>query len=313
MAKVLGHHHISMYAKDAQVNADFYRKVLGLRLVKKSVNQDNPFMYHLFYGDRTGSPGTELTFFEIPHAGKTRRGTNDIAKIGLLVADEEALQYWKERLQQFNISYQEEILYDKQTIVSFQDPDDLELFLMVNGAAPVPEFWTSWKQSPVPERHQILGMGPVVLHVREVALTAKVLEEIFQYKAVWTTENLVVFRTESEALFSEIVVRQQAGPLTRPGRGYVHHLAVRVADDRALEEIAAKVKQAGYRMKDIVDRYYFKSIYFRDRNGIMFEVATDGPGFDRDEDLDHLGKKLALPPFLEAKRSEIEATLKPIH
>ena len=301
-----------MYAKDAQENADFYRNVLGLRLVKKSVNQDNPYMYHLFYGDRTGSPGTELTFFEIPNAGKSHRGTNEIAKIGLLVPDEEALQYWKERLQQFHISYQEETLYDKQTIVSFQDPDDLELFFIVNGEAPIPEFWTPWEQSPVPEHFQILGMGPVVLHVREPELTAQVLTDIFRYKAVLATDEWMIFRTEPDTLFGEIVVRKKEGALTRPGRGYVHHLAVRASDDRALEDIAAKVKEAGYRMKEIVDRFYFKSIYFRDRNGIMFEVATDGPGFTRDEDVKHLGETLALPPFLEEKRAEIETVLKPI-
>ena len=312
MPTVLGHHHISMYTKDAQRNLDFYREVLGLRLVKKSVNQDQPLMYHLFFGDRIGSPGTELTFFEIPHAGKTRRGTNDIAQIGLLVADEAALQYWKERLQQFNVPVREEILYDRQITVSFKDPDDLELFFIVNGDAPTPEFWQPWEQSAIPEPYQILGMGPVVLNVRRPELTAQVLEEIFQYQTVFQTEDTVVFRSQRDASFGEIVIRQKEGPLTRPGRGYVHHLAVRVADDHALAEIASKVKEAGYRLRDIVDRYYFKSIYFRDRNGIMFEVATDGPGFTRDEPVTDLGMKLALPPFLEHKREEIEAALKPI-
>lgn len=312
MSAILGHHHISMYTKDAQVNADFYRHVLCLRLVKKSVNQDNPFMYHLFYGDTVGSPGTGLTFFEIPQAGRTQRGTNAISSIGLLVRNQEALHDWKKRLREFDVQYHEDTLYDEQPIVVFQDPDGLELFLMANDAKPLPEFWKPWDESPVPEQFQILGMGPVVLNVREPEYTEKVLQHIFNYEAVLVTENESVYRSVPNALYSEIIVRKKSGKLERPGRGYVHHLAIRVADEHVLEQVAAKIKAAGYQMRDIVDRYYFKSIYFRDGNGIMFEVATDGPGFHRDEAIENLGSKLALPSFLEHRRAEIEAHLKPI-
>ncbi|MCU9613030.1 ring-cleaving dioxygenase [Caldibacillus lycopersici] len=313
MRKILGQHHVSMFTKDAQTNVHFYRDTLGLRFVKKTVNQDNPFMYHLFYGDIIGSPGTELSFFELPHAGKTYRGTNSISKIGLLVESEDALNYWKQRFEELAIVHGDYTIYAGRKALPFEDPDGLSLLLINNASAATPSFWKKWEGSPVPMEYQILGIGAIELSVRYPEKTAKLLTNVFGYKEVSATEDLSVYQCVEGTAYSDIVVKKLEAVKERPGRGSVHHLAIRVADPQALQEWASFIKEQGYTAtSDIIDRYYFQSFYFRERNGILFELATDGPGFPADESIESLGETLALPPFLEARRAEIEAKLTPI-
>lgn len=311
MYKIPGHHHISMITKNASENNYFYKQILGLRRVKVSVNQDDPTMYHLFYGDKTGSPGTELTYFEIPLVGNTYRGTNAITRIGLLVPSEESLAYWKSRFEQYGVEHDDITTYANRRGLKFEDPDGLRLVLLVSDGDKL-DHWETWEKSNVLEEHQIQGMGPVEMTVRRMEKLASTLTDLFDYTEVSRSESEAVFQSIEGEAFGEIVVRHMDGPTERPGRGSVHHLAIRVKSDEELEYWDNKVRERGFHSTGIVDRFYFKSLYFRESNGIMFEIATDDPGFTVDGDVGTLGEQLDLPPFLEERREEIEAKLTPI-
>ncbi|MDA2779800.1 ring-cleaving dioxygenase [Bacillus cereus group sp. Bc002] len=311
MYKIKGHHHISMVAKNANENNHFYKNVLGLRRVKMTVNQDDPSMYHLFYGDKTGSPGTELSFFEIPLVGKTYRGTNAITRIGLLVPSEESLHYWKARFEEFDVKHSEITTYANRPALQFEDAEGLRLVLLVSNGEKV-EHWETWEKSEVPAKHQIQGMGSVEMTVRRLDKMASTLTEMFGYTEVSRSEEEAIFQSIKGEAFGEIVVKYLDGPTEKPGRGSIHHLAIRVKNDAELAYWEEQVIQRGFQSSGIIDRFYFKSLYFRESNGILFEIATDGPGFTVDGDVEHLGEKLDLPPFLEDQRAEIEAKLAPI-
>ncbi|MCC2461152.1 ring-cleaving dioxygenase [Bacillus mobilis] len=311
MYEIKGHHHISMVTKNGSENNHFYKNVLGLRRVKMTVNQDDPSMYHLFYGDRTGSPGTELSFFEMPLAGKTYRGTNAITRIGLLVPSEESLHYWKERFEKFGVKHSEITTYANRPALQFEDAEGLRLVLLVSNGEKV-EHWETWEKSEVPAQHQIQGMGSVEMTVRRLDKLASTLTDIFGYTEVSRSDEEAIFQSIKGEAFGEIVVKYLDGPTEKPGRGSIHHLAIRVKNDAELAYWEEQVIQKGFHSSGIIDRFYFKSLYFRESNGILFEIATDGPGFTVDGDVEHLGEKLDLPPFLEEKRAEIEAKLAPI-
>ncbi|TSI08289.1 ring-cleaving dioxygenase [Lysinibacillus sp. BW-2-10] len=312
MYKIPGHHHISMITKNASQNNHFYRKVLGLRRVKVTVNQDDPSMYHLFFGDKTGSPGTELSFFEIPLVGKTYRGTNAITKIGLLVPTVDSLLYWQSRFEDFGVKHGQITKYANHTALLFEDPEGLRMALLVSNGAKIAH-WETWEKSGVSVEHQIQGMGTVEITVRRLDKLANTLTGLFGYKEVSRTETSAIFQSIEGEMFGEIIVNSLDGPSEKPGRGSIHHLAIRVKNDEELAFWDEQVRARGFHSSGIVDRFYFKSLYFRESNGILFEIATDGPGFTADgDDIDTLGEKLLLPPFLEDRRVEIEKNLKPI-
>lgn len=312
MYTIPGHHHISMITKNAQLNSQFYREVLGLRRVKKTVNQDDPSMYHLFYGDLTGSAGTELSFFEMPMVGSTVRGTNAITGIGLLVPSLESLDYWKQRFEAFNVKHDDIITYAGREALPFEDPEGLRLILINSQGKNVPEYWAAWEDSMVEEAHRILGMGTVEITVRSMDTMAKTLKEIFGYIEVFRSEHEAIYQSVSGEVLGEILVKQKDGPRERPGKGSIHHLAIRVKNDEELTYWYEAIKARGLNSSAIIDRFYFKSLYFREANGILFEIATDGPGFTADSSVESLGKELDLPPFLEDRRAEIEAGLTPL-
>ncbi|GIO43383.1 ring-cleaving dioxygenase [Paenibacillus apis] len=311
MFKIPGHHHISMITKNANQNSRFYRDVLGLRRVKVTVNQDEPSMYHLFYGDKTGSPGTELSFFEIPPVGNTYRGTNAITKIGLLVPSEASLLYWKARFEELGVEHGEITTYANHPAILFEDSEGLRMALLVSHGAKVAH-WQTWEKSEVPAEHQIQGMGPVEITVRRLDKLASTLTDMFGYTEVSRTDDEAIFQSIKGEAFGEIVVKYLDGPSEKPGRGSIHHLAIRVKNDEELIYWEEQVRARGFRSSGIVDRFYFKSLYFRESNGILFEIATDEPGFTVDGDVDTLGEKLDLPPFLEERRAEIENNLIPL-
>lgn len=310
MFTIPGHHHISMITKNASQNNHFYKQILGLRRVKVTVNQDDPSMYHLFYGDKTGSPGTELTFFEIPMSGHTYRGTNAITRIGLLVPSVESLHYWKERFEKYDVYHDEIGTYANRPALKFEDPDGLRLVLLASSERI--GHWETWEKSNVPKEYQIQGMGPIEMTVRRLEKLANTLTDMFGYTEVIRNESEAIFQSVEGEAFGEIVVKYMDGPAERPGRGSIHHLAIRVRNDEELEYWSEQVKQRGFHSSGIVDRFYFKSLYFRESNGILFEIATDEPGFTVDSDVESLGEQLDLPPFLEERRAEIEAKLAPI-
>jgi len=305
--KIEGHHHISMITKDIQENNYFYKNILGLRRVKKTVNQDEPSMYHLFYGDRTGSPGTELTFFDMPYAGQTYRGTNAFTRIGLVVSSIESLLYWKNRLNEFEVAYEEGDYANRQAIY-FEDRDGLPLAIQVEAGAE-PALFTPWDKSPVPSVHQIKGMGTIEVRVRRLQKLIRTLSEIFHYRVFPQGESRSLFQSQAGEIFGEILSIEEDGPNEKPGRGSIHHLAIRAKDEAELRYWDEKIRKRGFQTTGVLERYYFKSVYFRESNGLMFELATDGPGFMRDSDEASLGEQLDLPPYLEAKRESIEASL----
>ncbi|MEK4096156.1 ring-cleaving dioxygenase [Bacillus sp. FSL E2-0195] len=313
MYTIPGHHHISMVTKNAKTNNNFYRDVLGLRRVKKTVNQDNPFMYHLFYGDLTGSAGTELSFFEMPNVGRTIRGTNAITQIGLLVPSIESLTFWKRRFESLQVAHGEITTYAARDALHFEDPDGLRLVLLNNKDEEVPEYWTAWDESSVEQNHRILGMGTVEMTVRSLNKLSKTLTGLFSYKEVSRSDDEGIYQSIDGQSFGEILVKQQDGESERPGKGSIHHLAIRVKNDEELSYWNEAVKDKGFQSTGIIDRFYFKSLYFRESNGILFEIATDGPGFTVDSTVEELGKELDLPPFLEERRKEIEEKLIPLN
>ncbi|KYG26040.1 ring-cleaving dioxygenase [Alkalihalobacillus trypoxylicola] len=311
MHSISGHHHISMVTKDANQNNHFYKNILGLRRVKMTVNQDEPSMYHLFYGDRTGSPGTELTFFEIPPVGRTHRGTNAITRIGLLVPSESSLLFWKNRFEELGVLHEDITTYGNRPALPFEDHEGLRMVLLSSNGVKL-DFWQNWERSEVPVEHQIQGMGSIEITVKRLEKIANTLTQIFKFKEVHRSENEAIFQSIEGEAFGEIVVKEQDGLNEKPGRGSIHHLAIRAKDDEELLFWEQQVKARGFQTSGIVDRYYFKSLYFRESNGILFEIATDGPGFTVDSDIETLGESLDLPPFLEEKRQEIENNLTPI-
>lgn len=311
MSTLLGHHHISMLVKNAKETDRFYKDSVGLHRVKVTVNQDDPSMYHLFYGDKTGSPGTGLTFFEMPSIGRTHRGTNAITRIGLMVPSEESLAYWKARFEDLDVYHGSMTTYAKRKGLKFEDPDGLQLVLLVADGEEM-DTWDPYEQSEVPVEHQIRGMGPIEITIRDSDAFTETLTERMKYEEVYSENNETLFQTVKEDSYGEILVKQLDGPDEKPGRGSIHHLALRVSEESELQYWDEMARQNRFPSSGEVDRYYFRSVYFREHNGILFEIATDGPGFTVDQDPEHLGKELVLPPFLEHRREEIESKLEPI-
>lgn len=307
-----GHHHISMITKNAQQNNDFYTKVLGLRRVNITVNQDSPNMYHLFYGDKIGAPGTELTFFEIPMVGRTQRGTNAITQIGLFVPSYQSLEYWAQRLDEFGIESDGIGRFAGRAALQFEDREGLRLVLVNVQDDELPKQWVAWDNGDVAFEHRILGMGPIELTVREPQKTIDFVSTLFGYNVVETKPGVTRLQTTEGGVFSELVIVQQDGAEERPGRGSIHHVALRAESLEQLHQWQEQLAEMGYNNSGEVDRHYFRSLYVRDDNNILFEIATDEPGYTAFFDEADLGKKLHLPPKLEARREEIEAMLEPL-
>ena len=311
--QLTGLHHVSSLTAHAPENVAFYTDVLGLRLVKKTVNQDDPSSYHLFYGDELGNPGTEVTFFDIPHAAQNRPGASSISRTGLRVPDREALDYWLQRLDEYSIDHDAIMEEGGRSVLAFRDREGQRLALIDDHDAQVAG-GVPWDRSSTPAPIAIRGLGTVNLTVRDLAPTARVLTEVMGFREGRTYQQpeqageVVVFETGAGGVGAEVHVEERpALPFERLGRGGVHHVAFRVPNAEEYTQWLDHLRTAGIRTSGPVDRYYFRSIYFREPNGILFELATDGPGFATDEDAAHLGETLALPPFLEPRRREIEA------
>ncbi|MBM7570639.1 ring-cleaving dioxygenase [Aquibacillus albus] len=318
--EIKGIHHVSAITANAKNNYHFYTKVLGMRLVKKSVNQDDTSMYHLFYADEIGRPGTDLTFFEIPRAGHTYAGNNSISLTSLRVADDQALKYWENRLKEFGVDHEPITTQFGRSVLFFTDPEGQRLAIVSDEKNEGVEAGVPWDKSPVPQEQGVTGLGPVKLTVPDPSPTERVITEVMGFRLVGSYSSakadqpkIKVYETGQGGTGAEIHLEHRTDlPPERPGRGSVHHVAFRVDNVKELEEWKEKIKLSRIPNSGLVDRYYFQSLYFRDPNGILFELATDGPGFATDEDVDHLGESVALPPFFEDKREEIEAGLKPL-
>jgi glyoxalase family protein len=309
-----GIHHLTAITANARSNYAFYTNVLGMRLVKKTVNQDDVSAYHLFYADGQGSPGSDLTFFDWPAAPELR-GTQSIARTGLRVSGHAALEWWAKRLADEGLLHRGITVEDGRETLFFEDPEG-QRFLIVDAADPGEAH--PWQSSPVPVEQQIRGLGPIVISVRKLDRTDRVLRELLnmrharQYQGSTGAETHV-YEMGAGGLAAELhVAAEPELPSARQGAGGVHHVAFRTTDGD-YEGWVNRLAEAHVPSSGPVDRYYFRSLYFREPNGILFEIATDGPGFTADESLETLGERLSLPPFLEHRRREIERALKPLN
>lgn len=308
-----GIHHLTAITADALANNRFYTQGLGLRRVKKTVNQDDTSAYHLFFADGAGSPGSDLTFFDWP-AARERRGTRSISLTGLRVA-EDSLDYWAGRLRDLGVATGPVGLTDTRQGLDFEDAEG-QRFRLIGDRAGTGQ---PWDRSPVPAAHQILGLGPITISVPELAPTAEVLERVMNmrpvrdYPAPDGEGHVHVFAMGDGGPAAELHVAVQPGlPVARQGAGGVHHVAFRTPDAAAIHGWALRLKEFRVPSSGEVERFYFRSLYFREPGGNLFEIATDGPGFAVDEPFETMGETLSLPPFLEPRRAEIEARLKPL-
>jgi glyoxalase family protein len=312
--EIPGLHHVTAITGDARGNVAFYTGVLGERLVKKTVNQDDVSAYHLFYGDEKGSPGHDLTFFDWPNAAPARPGAATIAPIGLRVNGAQALDWWLRRFDERGVRHGEIAEREGRTVLPFQDPEGQQLELVDDGgkAAGVP-----WGESPVPPEFALRGFHDVTVNSAHPDGTRELLTDVlgFRKAAVYDQAEgpgaVTVYETGEGGPGAQVRVAAPSG-IGQAGIGGVHHVAFRTRDGEEQLHWRQRISDAGHNVTPVIDRFYFKSIYFREPGGTLFEIATDGPGFTADESESELGKHLALPPFLEPRRAAIEAGLRPI-
>lgn len=312
-----GFHHLTAVTADAPGSHEFYTRTLGLRLVKKTVNQDDVSAYHLFYADGLASPGTDLTFFDWP-VGRERRGTHSVVRTGLRVAGEASLAWWAERLASRQVANSGVIQRDGKPVVDFEDPEGQRLSLVVDAGNVTPH---PWSKSPVPAEHQLRGLGPIVMSVPALKPTDVVLTKVMNMRRVReftedaneSRRTVHVYQMGADGPQAELHVKiEPEQRAAGSGAGGVHHVAFRTPTFAEYDGWIERLASLGIPSSGEVDRFYFKSLYFREPNGILFEIATDGPGFASDEPMETLGERLALPPFLEPRRADIEAGLKPL-
>jgi glyoxalase family protein len=303
---VHGIHHVTCIAGDAQENLDFYVGLMGMRLVKKSVNQDDPGTYHLFYADRVGNPGTDFTFFPWPKMEPGLLGTGLTVEVSF-AAPPGSLDYWRERFDQAGVEYGTAERRFGETTLTFSDPHGLVLALVETDDE---REFEPWENSPVPPECQLRGMHAVRLWERTLAHTEAILTQRMGFALLGEEGGWRRYGVEGGGSGNLVEIREL--PAERRGQwgtGSVHHVAWRVKDSEEQMAVREGIANAGLRPTPQIDRFWFKSVYYREPGGVLFELATDGPGFDRDEDMEHLGEQLILPPWLEGRRKEIEAAL----
>ena len=305
MSSVHGLHHVTCIARDPQRNLDFYRGLLGMRLVKRTVNQDAPDTYHLFYADAVGSPGSDLTFFPWPDMPAGREGSGLASEVYLAIPLGSA-GYWEDRLSEAGVTLDRREDRFGESVALFRDPDGLSLGLVeVTGRTSIP-----WAGSPVPAESQVIGLHGVRLKIADGSKTRELLTAVMGFRIVRQAGDTVRLEVDGGGSGSWVDVEED--PRAERGKwgpGSVHHVAWTVRDSD--EELALReaLSLAGHRPTPQIDRFWFRSVYFREPGGVLFELATEGPGFTVDEDEARLGEQLVLPPWLEPQRREIESEL----
>ena len=308
MDNVRGLHHVTAISGPAQENLDFYAGVLGMRLVKKTVNQDDPGTYHLFYADAEGHPGTDLTFFPWAQMAPSRDGYGLSMEVSLAVPPG-SLVFWSARLQRHGIKTGEGEMRFGQHVLPVTDPHGLRVAL-VESEDSLGRPFTPWEESPVEAEHQIRGLESARLTEQDSAVTRSFLIDRMGFSHAGTEGEWHRFAIGEGGSGKYVDVRET--PLARRGAwgtGSIHHLAWRVDDEAHQLAVREQIAASVGRVTPVIDRFWFKSVYFPEPGGVLFELATDGPGFAVDEDPQHLGETLVLPPWLEARRAEIEAVL----
>ncbi len=312
-----GIHHLTAVSADIGGNYRFYTRTLGMRLVKRSVNQDDVSAYHLFYADAVGSPGTDLTFFDWKMP-RERRGTHSVVRTCLRVTGRDALDWWAARFAELGVRSGAVAERDGRATLDFEDPEGQRLALLDDGGAGARS--VSWDRSPVPAERQIRGLGPIVMSVPRLGPTDELLTGMMGLRRVRgyaapdnAAHTVHVYEMGDGGPSAELHVAEQPDLApARLGAGGVHHVAFRTPNEAEYHAWRERLDASRIPNSGEVDRYYFRSLYFREPNGILFEIATDGPGFAVDEDPATLGEHVALPPFLEPQREAILAGLEPI-
>lgn len=306
---ILGIHHVTAVAGDPQRNIDFYSGILGLRLVKLTINFDDPTTYHLYYGDNNGSPGTILTFFPWPSAPKGRLGNGQLTVTSFSIP-EDSTGYWVDRLKHYGIKFNGPSPRFDEPVISFSDPDGLQLELV---AKENPKVADVWREGPTPKEHAIRGFYGVTVAEGALERTASLMTGTMGFRKIAEDGNRARFEVGRRIPRSVVdVLRSPDLPRGTVGVGAVHHVAWRTLDDDQQLAWREKLVDAGANVTPVIDRKYFHSIYFREPGGVLFEIAMDPPGFAVDEPVDELGSRLILPPWLESARSEIEQALPPV-
>ena len=308
MQPLQGLHHITAVAKDPQTNVDFYRQVLGQRLVKTTINFDDPGTYHFYYGDEVGAPGTILTFFPWRNVARGRPGNGETTAVAYAIRPA-SVGFWLDTLAQQGVAVQARETRFGADVIAFDDPDGMRLELIASADPGTLRFW---EDGPIPEAHALRGFHGVTLWLDAVEPTAELLVGEMGYKLVGQEGR----RTRFAGAGSDVglyvdVVERPGGESGRFGAGSIHHIAFRTADDAEQQEYLARLRRAGYRVTPVQDRQYFRSIYFREPGGVLFEIATDAPGFLIDESMADLGDSLKLPAWLEPRRADIARVLPP--
>ena len=305
--KINGLHHVTAIATDPQQNLDFYAGLLGLRFVKRTVNFDDPGSYHFYFGDARGTPGTILTFFPWPGARRGRRGTGQIEATAFTIAAS-SVSYWLDRLRKQNVPAEKTSARFGEEVIRFADPDGLLLELIASTSVPSVEHWPD---SPVSPEHSLRGFHSVSAALEGYERTATLLTDSFGYRLVDQSGHRFRFAAQNDAAKGRIIdlLCLPDGQAGRVAAGSVHHIAFRAPDQNEQLDWRAHLAGLGYNVTPVIDRTYFHSIYFREPGGVLFEIATDPPGFTLDEKIEELGNTLRLPPWMESARSQIERIL----
>lgn len=308
-----GIHHVTAITSSAEKNYEFFTYVLGMRLVKKTVNQDDIQTYHLFFADDKGSAGTDMTFFDFPGIPKGVHGTNEISKTSFRVPSDEAIDYWLKRFDRLEVKNTGiKTQFGKKTL-SFVDFDDQQYQLISDEGNTGVESGTPWQNGPIPLEYAITGLGPIFVRTAHFDYFKEVLEKVMLFKEIDKDGSVHLFEVGEGGNGAQVIVEYNTIlPQAIQGFGTVHHTAFRVEDRSVLEEWIKRFESFQFPTSGYVDRHFFESLYVRVAPQILFEFATDGPGFMGDEPYETLGEKLSLPPFLESKRAEIESMVRPI-
>ncbi|MBY0097024.1 ring-cleaving dioxygenase [Mesobacillus maritimus] len=313
MKGLKGIHHVTAITSSAEKNYEFFTYTLGMRLVKKTVNQDDIQTYHLFFADNTGNPGTDMTFFDFPGIPKGRHGTNEIYKTAFRVPTDAALDYWVNRFDRLEVKHSGiKEQFGKKTI-SFVDFDDQQYQLVSDENNQGVPAGTPWQKGPIPLEYAITGLGPIHVRIAQIDYFKEMMEKVLLFKEIAHEGSLYLFEVGEGGNGAQVIVEHNSIlPPAQQGYGTVHHAAFRVDDRSVLDDWDQHMRSFGFQTSGFVDRFFFGSLYSRVAPQILFEFATDGPGFMGDESYETLGEKLSLPPFLESKREQIERMVRPI-
>lgn len=305
-----GIHHVTAMTDDAERNYHFFTDILGMRLVKKTVNQDDIYTYHTFFADDEGHAGTDMTFFDFPNNPKGRKGTNSISRPSFRVPNDVALEYYKARFEEFNVKHEDiRELFGKK-VLPFEEEDGQTYQLISDEHNDGVEPGVPWKNGPVPEDKAIYGLGPIEITVSYYEEFKQTLMELYGMKPIIEEEDVTLLEVGKGGNGGQVILRKDLGTEARQGYGEVHHVSFRVEDDEAIQNWLERYTELGVHNSGLIDRFFFKALYARIGH-ILIELSTDGPGFMGDEPYETLGESLSLPPFLESKRDFIESEIRP--